>query len=116
MTIDAAFTRFPSLTTNRLLLRQIQPEDAEALFATFSDAEVMEFYGHEPHQSLDETYAWIQQIQARYHRRETTLGYHAHRQRYSHRLVRFPSFQPWLSSRRNGLRTQSHFLGQGHNV
>jgi RimJ/RimL family protein N-acetyltransferase len=47
MTIDAAFTHFPSLTTNRLFLRQIQPQDAEALFATFSDEEAMQFYGHE---------------------------------------------------------------------
>ncbi len=42
MTIDAAFTYFPSLTTNRLLLREIQPTDAEALFATFSDEEAYE--------------------------------------------------------------------------
>jgi ribosomal-protein-alanine N-acetyltransferase len=70
MTIDAAFTRFPSLTTNRLFLRQIQPKDAEALFETFSDQEVMEFYGHEPHQFLGDTYSWIQHIQERYDRRE----------------------------------------------
>jgi len=70
MTIDAAFTRFPSLSTSRLLLRQIQPEDAEALFATFSDEEAMRFYGHEPHQSLDETRQSIEQMQARYARRE----------------------------------------------
>jgi ribosomal-protein-alanine N-acetyltransferase len=56
MTIDAAFTHFPSLSTSRLLLRQIQPSDAEALFATFSDEEVMEFYGHEPHRSLDDSH------------------------------------------------------------
>lgn len=70
MTIDAAFKRFPSLTTNRLLLRQIQPEDAEALFATFSDEEAMQFYGHEPHRSLDETHRSIEQTQAHYARRE----------------------------------------------
>jgi [ribosomal protein S5]-alanine N-acetyltransferase len=70
MSIDAAFTHFPSLTTNRLLLRQIRPQAAEALFATFSDEEAMQFYGHEPHQSLDDTHALIQQIQARYDRRE----------------------------------------------
>ena len=70
MTIDAAFTHFPSLTTNRLLLRQIQPQDVEALFATFSDEEAMQFYGHEPHRSLDDTRALIEQIQARYARQE----------------------------------------------
>lgn len=66
MTIDAAFAHFPSLSTNRLLLRQIQPEDAEALFATFSDEETMRFYGHELHRSLEETRQSIEQTQARY--------------------------------------------------
>ena len=70
MTIDTAFTHFPSLTTNRLLLRQIQPGDAEALFAILADQQVTEFYGHEPHQSLDDTQELIRQIQARYVRRE----------------------------------------------
>jgi len=70
MTIDAAFTHFPTLTTNRLLLRQIQPNDAEALFPIFSDAEAMQFYGHYPHQSLDDTHELITQIQARYTQRK----------------------------------------------
>jgi [ribosomal protein S5]-alanine N-acetyltransferase len=71
MTIDTAFTNFPNLTTNRLLLRQIQPDDAEALYATFSDQEVMEFYGHEPHQSLDDSHELISRIQTRYAQRES---------------------------------------------
>ena len=33
MSIDATFTQFPTLTTPRLLLRPIQPSDAEAWFA-----------------------------------------------------------------------------------
>jgi len=70
MTIDAAFTRFPSLSTNRLHLRQIQPTDAEAIFAIKSDLEVTRRYGQEPHQSLDDTHAWIQRLQADYERRE----------------------------------------------
>ncbi len=70
MSIDAAFTHFPALTTNRLHLRQMQPTDAEALFAIRSDQEVREPYGQEPHQSLDETRAFIQQIEALYEQRE----------------------------------------------
>lgn len=70
MTIDTAFTHFPSLTTNRLNLRQIQPADAEALFAIKSDLEVTRHYGQEPHQSLDDTLAWIQRLQASYNRHE----------------------------------------------
>jgi [ribosomal protein S5]-alanine N-acetyltransferase len=70
MTIDDAFTRFPSLSTNRLLLRHVVPGDAEALFAILSDDETMEFYGDEPHQSLDQTHELIGQIQARYAKQE----------------------------------------------
>jgi RimJ/RimL family protein N-acetyltransferase len=70
MTIDAAFTHFPSLTTSRLLLRHILPGDAEALFAILSDEESMKFYGHEPHESLDDTKEVIRQIEERYARKE----------------------------------------------
>ncbi|MDB5074422.1 MAG: N-acetyltransferase [Chloroflexi bacterium] len=70
MAFDAAFTHFPRLTTDRLLLREIQPGDAEAIFAIFSDEEAMEFYGHPPHQSLDDTHGLISQIQTRYAKRE----------------------------------------------
>lgn len=69
--IDAAFTHFPSLTTNRLYLRQLQLKDANELFATFSDEEAMQFNGHEPHRSLDETRRLIEQIGTRYVRRES---------------------------------------------
>jgi len=70
MSIDAAFAHFPCLTTNRLFLRQIQPKDTEALFETFSDEETMRFHGHEPHRSLAETRASIEQTLIRYIQRE----------------------------------------------
>jgi ribosomal-protein-alanine N-acetyltransferase len=70
MALDTAFTHFPGLATDRLLLRDIQPRDAPALFAILSDEEAMAFYGHPPQQSLEETRALIAQIQARYARRE----------------------------------------------
>lgn len=70
MTIEAAFTTFPALTTNRLFLRQIQPEDAEALFATFSDEETMKYYGLEPHHSLEDSRQLIQRQHHWYAQRE----------------------------------------------
>lgn len=73
MTIDAAFTHFPALTTDRLHLRQIQPTDAEAFFVIKSDREVMDFYGDEIHQSLEETHVLIQQLQDSYDRREAII-------------------------------------------
>ena len=71
MTLDTAFTYFPSLTTNRLLLRQIQAKDAEVLFPIFSDAKAMQFYGHEPHRSIDDTRELIRQIEGHYARRDS---------------------------------------------
>ncbi|GAC1369524.1 MAG: GNAT family N-acetyltransferase [Ktedonobacteraceae bacterium] len=70
MTIDTAFNHFPELNTDRLRLRQIQPGDAEALFAILSDPQVIEFYGHDPHQSLSATQQLIDEIRARYERHE----------------------------------------------
>ena len=70
MTIDDAFTNFPTLTTNRLLLRQIMPGDAESLFAIRSDDESMKYFGHEPHESLNETKGVIRQMEERYTRKE----------------------------------------------
>lgn len=69
MTIDATFTHFPCLTTNRLQLRQIQASDAQDIFARLSDEEAMQYYGHEPHRSLSQTLAWIEEGQADYARR-----------------------------------------------
>lgn len=66
MTINAAFSQFPILTTDRLCLRQIQPDDAEAMFAILSDEAVMQFYGHEPHRSLYDTHQLIEQTQLSY--------------------------------------------------
>ena len=70
MSLDTAFAHFPSLTTERLQLRQIQPADAKAFFAIKSDREVMDFYGDEIHQSLEETYTLIQQLHDSYDRHE----------------------------------------------
>jgi ribosomal-protein-alanine N-acetyltransferase len=73
MTIDAAFANFPILTTNRLCLREIQPMDAEALFANRSDPEVMEFFGEEPYQSLEDAHALIEETHVRYYQRRAIL-------------------------------------------
>ncbi len=70
MSIDDAFTHFPTLTTNRLQLRQLRSTDAEALFAIRSDPVGIEFLGREPHQSIEETYTLIQRLQTLYEQRE----------------------------------------------
>ena len=59
MSLNAAFAAFPELETPRLLLREPRPEDAAALFAVFSDEEVVRYYGVLPHRSVDESAALI---------------------------------------------------------
>jgi len=70
MSTEAAFTQFPSLETNRLLLRKIQHEDADAFFEIKSDLEVTSRYGQEPHRSLKQTQAWINRLLASYDQRD----------------------------------------------
>lgn len=55
MPIDAIFTTFPVIATEHCILRQIQLEDAAAIFATFSDEAVMEFYGDVPHRTIEDS-------------------------------------------------------------
>jgi ribosomal-protein-alanine N-acetyltransferase len=64
------FTQFPALETPRLSLRQIAPGDAEALFATFSDPAVMEFYGDPPHRSIEDSRNLIRRQEQWYAQRE----------------------------------------------
>lgn len=49
----------PTLITNRLLLRQLRGEDAEALYPMLSDADVMRWWSSGPHDSPDETAAYL---------------------------------------------------------
>lgn len=70
MTIDGAFTQFPLLATDRLILRQIQSTDADAFFAMRSDVEITSRFGQEPHLTLDDTLAWLRRIQGNFGQRE----------------------------------------------
>ncbi|WP_411342223.1 GNAT family protein [Sphingopyxis sp. J-6] len=49
----------PTLTTARLVLRQLRADDAAALFAVLSDAQLMTWWSSGPHQSLAETEAYV---------------------------------------------------------
>ncbi len=70
MTIEAAFTHFPLLTTSRLFLRNIVPEDAEALYTIRSDEESMKYFGQEFYKSLVEAITVITLMEERYIRKE----------------------------------------------
>jgi ribosomal-protein-alanine N-acetyltransferase len=51
---ESAFDAFPMLETERLILREIRPEDAPDLFRIYSDPLVMRYWGSAPMRSLDE--------------------------------------------------------------
>ncbi|GAA5646803.1 MULTISPECIES: GNAT family N-acetyltransferase [Vibrio] len=51
---------FPSLETERLVLRPLDMGDAEPLFAIFSDDEVMRYWNSPPWQTIDDSKAFIQ--------------------------------------------------------
>ncbi|MCJ8010282.1 GNAT family N-acetyltransferase [Paenibacillus sp. KQZ6P-2] len=45
---------FPELTTERLRLREITPQDEERIFDCFSNYEAMRYYGQDPFHHLEE--------------------------------------------------------------
>lgn len=63
--VDAIFDAFPVLRTKRLILREIRPSDAPAIFAIFSDPDVTRFYGMEPYQKVTEA----EDLVTRWHKR-----------------------------------------------
>lgn len=58
MTFD--FSTFPVLTTERLYLRQLTVDDAPAMQAIFSDAEVLRFLNNTPTETLDQAIGMIE--------------------------------------------------------
>lgn len=69
MTIDDIFTHFPRIETEHLILRQIQSSDAAAMFAFFSDEEVVDL-DDKRHHSLEESQEFIGKLQAWYRKHE----------------------------------------------
>jgi [ribosomal protein S5]-alanine N-acetyltransferase len=51
---EDVFTTFPVLETERLVLREITPDDAEDVFRIYSDPQVMRYWGAAPMGSIDE--------------------------------------------------------------
>jgi len=60
MTAEMDGPGIAEFTTERLIVRPIRSNDAEALFLIKSDPQVTTLYGQSPHQGLDETRAWVQ--------------------------------------------------------
>lgn len=50
----------PVLASDRLVLRQLRIDDADALFGVLSDSELMRWWSSGPHRSVDETRAYLE--------------------------------------------------------
>ncbi len=60
--LELNFHPFPTLTTERLVLRQLDKTDADEMFFLRSDERVMKYLDRAPAQSIDEAVAFIQMI------------------------------------------------------
>lgn len=68
--LNAIFTVFPELDTERLRLRQSRPADAEAIFAILSQEDVTRYYNLSPLTTVDQARAIIERRAAAFARRE----------------------------------------------
>ena len=66
MNADEIFTAFPTLQTRRLLLRQIGPGDAAAVFHLFADAEVTRYYDLDTFTEQSQAAELIEHFQRRF--------------------------------------------------
>jgi ribosomal-protein-alanine N-acetyltransferase len=60
--LELNFNPFPVLTTERLVLRQMNEGDAQEMFFLRSDERVMKYLDRKPAQSVDEALAFIKMI------------------------------------------------------
>jgi ribosomal-protein-alanine N-acetyltransferase len=67
---DDIFNVFPRLETERLILREIVPDDAPDLFRIYSDPEVMRYWSSAPLQRIDEVQQRIAGSAAAFQARE----------------------------------------------
>lgn len=68
--LAAAFARFPTLTTDRCLLRAITPADTAALFELESDPQVTRYLGRAPMPSLEATARRIESFRTQFDTRQ----------------------------------------------
>lgn len=60
------FTTFPTLTTPRLILRELVSSDAADLFAIHGDPEVQQYDSDPPMQAIGEAFAAIERAEQRF--------------------------------------------------
>jgi len=59
---ERVFDEFPTLETQRLKLRKIQPEDKYGIFDIYSSSEAMRYFGKVPYTSISEAEDMIEKV------------------------------------------------------
>jgi ribosomal-protein-alanine N-acetyltransferase len=107
------FEMFPVLSTSRLVLREMSPDDAPGVFAVFGDDEVTHFYDTETMTNIAEAHAMIDRMRSRFTQKvgirwaitdasDAYLG-----------SVGFNSFTAWAHRAVLGYELARHAWGQG---
>ena len=96
------FSVFPSLESERLLLRQLLPEDADDFFACQSDPEVFRYSGRSELTSLEAARDWLNILLKR-HQEQTLLSWAIVRKEDQHFIGRFQLEHLSAENRRTGV-------------
>ena len=91
---------FPQLETDRLILREIVPADAEELFRIFSNAETMQFWSCRPYISVQQAYELIESMAEA--KRCGTAIHWAITLRGDNRLIGKCGYNEWRKTHRRG--------------
>ena len=112
---DELLANLPMLETERLLLRKITRDDAPDIFEYASDAEVPTYMSWEPHQSIQETYSYLERAMKRY--QEHNPGPWAIVHRRDAKMIGTCSFSFWdrqHNSSEIGYVLNRRYWGQGY--
>ena len=69
MNLGTVHAHFPQLESERLILRRIHAQDADALYRIFSDDEVTRYYDIHPYTSIDQARNLIERLNKRFEQR-----------------------------------------------
>ena len=72
---DSVFSGFPTIKTKRLMLRQPQHEDADAVFSIKSDPLVTLPYCAEPYTRMEQARGWIERLHSTYRDEEGIMWF-----------------------------------------
>ncbi len=112
--VENVFADLPRLETERLVLRKLTDDDAAELFVYASDPQVARFVVWHPHQTLEDSRAFIGSVLDAYRRGEVAPWGLEHRQ--DGRLVGTCGFIAWHAAHRKaevGYAMARPYWGQG---